>query len=110
MRPLLFAALLITVSASAQQQSSQNEPFTLSVSSHLVIETVSVTDKSGHSIDGLTAKDFAITEDGAPQTIRYFEHQQLPAASTAPPANTTPEQVKIYDTLSRTHIQPENPG
>lgn len=110
MRPLLIAALLITVSASAQQQSSQNEPFTLSVSSHLVIETVSVTDKSGHPVDDLTAKDFAITEDGAPQTIRYFEHQQLPAASTAPPTNTTPEQVKIYDTLTRTHIQPEAPG
>jgi len=107
MRLLLIAALLLAVCASAQQ-SSQNEPFTLSVSSRLVIETVSVTDKSGHPIDGLAAKDFAVTEDGAPQTIRFFEHQQLAAASTGPPANTTPEQVKIYDTLTRTHIQPEN--
>ena len=44
----------------------------------LVIETVTVRDKSGKTIEGLTAKDFTITEDGAPQAIKFFEYQKLP--------------------------------
>ena len=34
--------------------------------------------RKGTPIDGLTAKDFTLTEDGVPQTIRFCEHQQLP--------------------------------
>src|SRR5206468_9729460 len=32
----------------------------------------------GHAIEGLTAKDFVITEDGEPQTISFVEFQRLP--------------------------------
>ena len=46
--------------------------------SQLVVETVVVKDKQGKSIHGLTAKDFAVTEDGVAQTIRFCEHQELP--------------------------------
>jgi VWFA-related protein len=70
----------------------------------LVVEAVSVKNKEGRPIEGLTAKDFSITEDGEPQTISFVEFQRLQAtpdpvpggASTLPapdataPASTPP--------------------
>ena len=38
---------------------------------------VSVTDKDGKLIEGLTADDFTLTEDNVPQTISVFEFQKL---------------------------------
>jgi len=91
-------------------QPGQNGTFTLSVNSQLVIETVVVKDKEGHFVPGLTAKDFTVTEDGVPQTIRIFEHEAM-ATETTPLPVTPPddEQITIYKTLSRTQIAPENP-
>jgi VWFA-related protein len=57
----------------------------------LIIETVTVKDKEGRAVEGLTAKDFAITEDGQPQEIAFVEFQRLdePTASTVAPAPPT---------------------
>src|SRR5207248_5929357 len=84
--------VLTALTASAQQAQLQppqqnQQPFTLKVSTQLVIETVVVKDKDGKPIEGLTAKDFAVTEDGVPQTISVFEFQKLddaPAPATTP--------------------------
>ena len=51
--------------------------------SNLVVEAVAVKDKQGNFVHGLTAKDFVLTEDGAPQTISFCEHQDL--SETAKP-------------------------
>ncbi len=74
----------------------------------MVVETVVVKDKQGKFIPGLSAKDFTITEDGAPQTIRFCEHQDL-ASEEAPVAPAAPgtEQIKLYKQLTRTQIAPE---
>jgi len=45
----------------------------------LVVETVTVKDKNGKVIEGLTAKDFNITEDGEAQTINFVEFQRVEA-------------------------------
>jgi len=85
--------------------------YTMSVTTRLVIETVVVKDKKGNPIDGLTAKDFTITEDGVPQTISFCEHQALPENAT--PLTVTPsgaEDIKIYNRLARTQISSETPG
>ncbi len=37
-----------------------------------------VTDPSGRAMDGLSAGDFVLTEDGRPQRISFFEFQRLP--------------------------------
>jgi VWFA-related protein len=116
MRSLLTFLLLATLSAEAQQIGQNTTPgntdiTTLSVRSQIVIETVVVKDKKGNTIDGLTAKDFAVTEDGVPQTIRFCELQSMPSAlSDVPLTPSRPEDIKIYNRLARTQITPESPG
>ncbi|HEY1806960.1 MAG TPA: VWA domain-containing protein [Acidobacteriaceae bacterium] len=51
-----------------QQDSSR--PATLTVQSNLVEVPALVTTKKGEVVFGLTAKDFVVTDDGAPQTVR----------------------------------------
>ena len=108
----LSAALL----ASAQQigqnaQPGQGAVATFSTTSQLVVETVSVKDKNGKAIEGLTAKDFTITEDGVPQMISFSEFQKLPDtpadAETLEPSKAEPV---IVNHLARTEIAAEKPG
>ncbi|HZU24539.1 MAG TPA: VWA domain-containing protein [Bryobacteraceae bacterium] len=113
---LLWKALFVVFAAGAMvaQQIGNNAPddgdkASFSSSTQLVIETVSVTDKQGHPIEGLTAQDFTVTENGSPQSIRFFEYQKLPAAPL-PSARSGPERVHVYETLGRTRITSETPG
>ncbi len=115
LRRALCLLLLLPALARAQQIGQNKAPgapeVTLSVKSQLVVETVVVKDKAGNFIPGLTAGDFALTEDGAPQTIRFVEHQDLAAAAKplAPSTGGT-EQLKYYKRLARTQIAPEAEG
>src|SRR5258708_5019211 len=52
-----------------------------SSSTQLVIETINVKDKSGNPVLGLTAKDFTVTEACVPQTVKFFEFQNLEEAA-----------------------------
>jgi VWFA-related protein len=113
---LLFIALLPILPAAAQQV-GQNAPpegngtTTIRVSTQLVVEAVVVKDKKGNPIEGLGAKDFTITENGAPQVISFCEHQDLPQTlSAAPAVRPEPEDIKVYYKLGRTRISPEPPG
>src|SRR5271163_1680232 len=114
MRRLTTLLLLTTTALATAQQIGQNktssdsQPYTVSVKSQLVVETVVVKDKQGKFIPGLTAKDFALTEDGVAQTIRFCEHQALTEnASPVPAAAPGSENIKIYKQLTRTQIAPE---
>ena len=87
MRPLvmiLSTSILLWVPVAAQEPQS---PFVLRVNTQLVVRTVFVKDKDGHPIEGLTAGDFVLTEDGVRQTLSVFEFQKMddtPVASTLP--------------------------
>ncbi len=115
MRRAISGLLFWTLAAGAQQI-GQNAPpggnatATFTTGTQLVVETVVVTDKNGSHVEGLTAKDFTVTENGAPQAIRFFEHQQLPETPNAPVTRTEPEHIHIYDKLGRTQISSETPG
>ena len=50
----------------------------------LVVQQVTVKDKSGKPIEGLTAKDFAIEENGIPQSVAFLEFQKLEEMQPAP--------------------------
>ncbi|HEV8146595.1 MAG TPA: VWA domain-containing protein [Bryobacteraceae bacterium] len=82
-----------------------------STTSTLVIETVNVKDKSGKAIEGLTAKDFTITEDNVPQTIKFFEFQKLEEiVKDSPPPVPVVNMPPPVPKLTRTQIAPEAPG
>jgi VWFA-related protein len=116
MRLLLTSLFVLIAASAAAQQIGQNtaanagDTYTLSVKSQLVVETVTVKDKEGKSISGLTAKDFTVTEDGAPQTIKFCEHEQLPSVPSPLPASPAGDDVKIYKRLARTQVVPEATG
>jgi VWFA-related protein len=115
-RRYALLAILVSVAAGARaQQVGQNKTpdeaqgFTLKINSNLVVEAVTVKDKKGNFIHGLTAKDFVLTEDGAPQAIRYCEHQNLTeTAKPLPAEKPANEEITVYNRLARTQIAPES--
>jgi VWFA-related protein len=107
----LCAALLVQGQQVGQNTQPGNSGIaTFSTGTQLVVETVVVTDKKGNPVEGLTAKDFTITENGAPQEIRFFEHQKLPDSTDLPAVRDKPENIHIYDKLGLTRIASESPG
>ena len=112
MRRLTGLIVLVMAGAFAgAQQIGQNKPagagdnFTLTVKVQLVVEAVVVKDKDGKPIQGLTAKDFALTEDGAPQSISFCEHQALAGhAEPLPVAAPGSEDIKIYKRLTHMFV------
>jgi VWFA-related protein len=111
----LLASMLLTIALPASSQvigqnvqSNPNGTYTLTAGSQLVVETVVVKDKKGNPIDGLTSKDFTVTERGVAQSISFCEHQSLP--QTPNPLPITPpgqEEVKLFKTLARSQIATE---
>jgi VWFA-related protein len=75
------------------QQQQPQQPFTIRVDTQLVVQTVLVRDRDGKTIEGLSERDFVVTEDNVPQTISVFQFQRLddtPAASPPPTAPAEP--------------------
>ena len=105
--------LVLIYAAFAQQPAPAPAPtVTFKAATQLVVETVSVKDKSGNSIPGLTAKDFVVTENGAPQTVSFCEYQKMDDTQ-APPASTP--EIKVSTPASpapvtQVEIAPEAPG
>ncbi|MGD0775332.1 MAG: VWA domain-containing protein [Candidatus Solibacter sp.] len=90
-------ALIFVLLGGAQQpvqapQTAANGTVKFQANTQLVIETVTVKDKNGKPVEGLTAKDFTITEDGVAQTISFCEFQKLDEAIPVEPAE--PELVR----------------
>ena len=81
---------------------------TFSSNTQLVIETVTVSDKSGKTIEGLTAKDFTVTEDGAPQAIQFFEYQKLPEIPD--PLPPRPDDITVLKRFPHTRSRRKPPG
>ena len=116
MRPsFAFSTIFLVTLTALAQQIGQNAatpstgPATFSTSTQLVVEQVSVKDKSGKPVEGLTAQDFTVTEDGVPQMIRVFEFQKL-AEPVEQPLPSAPARIEPLAKLPTTQIGPETPG
>ncbi len=92
-RTLLTVAVAgsLAIGASAQAPQGQSQPPVFRSSTRLVVNTVVVRDKEGNVIEGLTAKDFVVTEDGQPQEIAFVEFQRLDAEPVGTTALTAPQ-------------------
>lgn len=117
LRASLAVLLLSLCQYVGAQQIGQNtadaasDTLTLSVKARLVVESVVAKDKQGHFLEGLTAKDFHLTEDEVPQAIRFCEHQDLATNSALlPVVPSSAEEIKLYKRLARSQIVPETPG
>ncbi len=120
LKAALLAGLTLTTLPAGAQLTGQNktpdasQTKTISLTSQLVIEPVTVKDKNGKSIPGLTKNDFTLTEDGVPQSINFAEYQSLPEVPDKPVPQLTTDQaaenIKIYNKLSREQITTEKPG
>ena len=116
----LLCLLAVAFCLFAQQPASPpavpaNGTARFEANAQLVIEAVSVRDKTGAPVKGLTAKDFSVTEDGVAQTISFCEFQSMdeipepelmsrpaPAPEPAPAAKVAP--------VVQADIAPEAPG
>lgn len=122
----LLASALVVVLASlvlvaAAQQAQTTAPATpgapaqaqtpMRVTTHVIVEEVTVKDKSGKAVEGLTRDDFTLTEDGVAQTISFVEFQRLDPRVATPPA--PPDASSLVQTaapVTQVQIAPETPG
>jgi VWFA-related protein len=98
----LFVMMLSGPLVRAQQPRETPQPVFRTLT-RLIVENVVVKDKSGNPVEGLTAKDFTLTEDGVRQAISFVEFQRLirptltgrdvDRAATPPPAATDPAEI-----------------
>ena len=119
LRALCLMSLFALVSAAQQPQrsatpatgSSQTQtPPPIRVTTQLIVEEVSVKDKSGKPVEGLTPSDFVLTEDGVPQTISFVEFQRLqPQGNSAAPAPPQPP-IATAPPATQAQIAPEQSG
>ncbi len=90
-RNFVEVGLVALVLASAMAQSQAQQPGqdaeasypSLQVNARAVVVDVIVTDSSGKPITGLSKDAFAVTEQGKPQTISFFE-ENVPAKPAGP--------------------------
>jgi VWFA-related protein len=87
-RPLAFALCLALLSAQLPAQAPRQ--YTFRALSELVLVNVTLRDRKGNLVRGLTADDFTVLEDGKPQRIASFD---LENTDVALPANT--QQAKV---------------
>jgi VWFA-related protein len=116
-RIVWIGALTASVIAAAAQQPQVPPPppdtagqTPIRVQTEVVIEEVTVKDKSGAPVKGLSANDFVLTEDGVPQTISFVEYQEIAPLATVPQPPPVESAVTTAPSATAFQIAPEKPG
>ena len=98
---------------------AKDSPVQFKTTAQLVVETVTVKDKNGKAIEGLTKNDFAVTEDNVPQSVAFCEFEKFDdidvgelkrrADADTAPAAPAADKPKV-DSVTAMQIMPEAPG
>jgi VWFA-related protein len=91
-----LATVAATGPAAAQQSATQQTP-TMSVQVNVVNVLATVRDKHGKIINDLNKEDFTLTEDGRPQTVRYFTRETDLPLSLGLLVDTSLSQRRVLD-------------
>src|SRR3989440_6079095 len=73
-----LSPVVLLAQGKPQSQKSDKENYTLSVETLEVQLPISVLDKDGRPVNGLTKDQFLVFEDKTPQTIKTFRHEDIP--------------------------------
>lgn len=87
--------------ASPTQDDNAKSPFTLKTATHLVLVDVVATDGKGKPVADLKAADFAVAEDGHPQSVRSFSFQQPAVANDLPQTAVAPLPSGVVTNIPR---------
>jgi Ca-activated chloride channel homolog len=106
---LLGMALLGT--NQAQAPAPDPGAFRISVSVDLVVVNATVRDSKGHFAPELRKEDFEVYEDGVPQSIRVFEHDDVPVTVGVVVDHSGSMRPKMADVIAgaRAFVQYSNP-
>src|SRR5213078_1117680 len=74
----LSSFVLLAQDRAQPQKSDKDKGYTLSVETLEVQLPISVLDREGRPVNGLTKENFQIFEDKVPQTIKTFKHEDIP--------------------------------
>jgi VWFA-related protein len=81
----LASVVAVPHAVPTRPQPAQQRPApTFRTTTRLIVQDVMIKGKDGQPIEGLTAKDFIVTEDGQPQMISFVEFQRLPTTPRGP--------------------------
>src|SRR5512146_530907 len=103
-RAARLVALLLCAALCAGQmpaQTPRQRQYTFRALSELVLVNVTVRDRKGNPVRGLTANDFTVLEDGKPQRIASFDIENTEIAL---PANVQQAKVLTAQTAPGTSI------
>ena len=85
---LIIAIVFSAAMPAVCQETPSREPTqTLQVGTHLTIEDIVVTDRSGKAVSGLPQSAFHVTDDGVAQSVRNFEE----SSNAKSPENAVPQ-------------------
>ncbi|PYP87460.1 MAG: hypothetical protein DMG65_16915 [Candidatus Angelobacter sp. Gp1-AA117] len=81
--------------------SSRNDLYTISVNVSFVQIPVTVKDRSGRLVEGLSPRDFTVYEDGTPQKLSFFSSEPFPLSAAVVVDTNLPagSLKKVNDTL-----------
>ena len=108
---LLFSSFWMTPPQAAAQDHVTEQPATISVDVNLVVLHVSVRDRKGEFVPDLRSQDFHVTENGRPQAIRLFRHEDMPVSVGLIVDNSTSMSHKRNDVIAAalTFVHSSNP-
>jgi Ca-activated chloride channel family protein len=116
--PIALVTTLLARAAAFPQTTAQQSPpegnaaAHISVDVSLVVLHATVTGQKGHVVSDLSEQDFQVYEDGIPQQIKLFSHDDVPVSAGLAVDHSGSMKRKLAEVsaAARTFVQAGNPG